>query len=69
MSKFTRYGPEPQGTGITGKTGMSILQVLVGIAVYYTIPEAKEEAVGAILIALLGLGIGSGHKVYKGSFK
>jgi hypothetical protein len=66
MSKFTSYGPEPQGTGITGKMGMGLLLIIIGAIMLFFMPEQKEIAQGIIGAGLASAVIGGGHKVYKG---
>jgi hypothetical protein len=65
MSKFTTYGPEPEGTGITGKTGMGLLLIIIGAIMLYAMPEQSEIAKGIIGAGLASAVIGGGHKVYK----
>lgn len=71
MIHDTRHTPSETGLEaflrfFSGKTGLSLVQLAVGIAVYYLIPEQKELALGIIGTAVAGGMIGAGHKFKKG---
>ena len=70
---ITRNNYRPPETGLdtllrsmSGKTGLSIVQLGVGLLIFFFAPEEKEFAMGIISTALTGFTIGLGHKAKKG---